>query len=108
MPHQQFPAVRIPQNHNMSEIQVLGVFVDLLKLHISSGKESYVVEHHHEFSEEIVYFDGWFELSGDEYLDGSIVFENIVELIEHGLIVLVCELFASFLLVFDGDGSLPF
>lgn len=87
----------------MSKIQVFTVFVDLFQFHISSRIESYVVENHHQLSEKIIYLDRWLQLSSDKYLYGSIVFQNIVELIKHGLVILLCEFLTSLLLIFNSD-----
>lgn len=65
------------------------------------------MEDHHDFFEEVVDLDWRFELRSDEYLDRGVIVEYIVELIEHGLVILFDKLFATFLLVLDSDGFLP-
>lgn len=61
---------------------------------------------HHDFFEEVVDLDWRFELRSDKYLDWRFIVEYIVELIEHGLVILLHELFPSFLFVLNSDGFL--
>jgi hypothetical protein len=91
----------------MSEIEILRVCVDILKFHVATRVVSHIMEHHHQFSQESITLYWWFELSSDENLDRPIVFENIVELIKHGLIVIFNKLLASFLLVLNCNRLLP-
>ena len=65
------------------------------------------MENHHQLTQKIVNFYGWFELRCDEYLDGPIVLQYFVELVEHSLIILFNELLSSFLFVLNSDGLLP-
>ena len=90
----------------MSKIQVFTIFIDLFQFHISSRIESNVVEYHHQLSEKIIYLHRGLQLSSDKYLYGPIIFQNIVELIKHGLVIFLCEFFTSLLLIFNGDGFL--
>jgi hypothetical protein len=87
----------------MSVVKILSVFVYFLKFHVSAGIESYIVEHHHDFFQEIIDFDGWFKLSCNKNFNRCIVFKNIVELVEHCLVVLLDKLLASLLLILDSD-----
>ncbi len=65
------------------------------------------MEDHHQLTQKVVDFYGWFELRCDEYFDGSVVLEYLIELVEHRLVVLFDELLPSFLLVLNSDGLLP-
>lgn len=65
------------------------------------------MEDHHDFFEEVVDLDWRFELRSDEYFDWRVIVEDVVELIEHSLVILLHELFPAFLFVFDSNWFLP-
>ena len=87
----------------MGESQCFTMTVDLLKLHISSWVVGNVVEDHHQFSQEIVDFDGRLKLRRDENFDRSILLEYAVEFVADGLVIVINELLTCFLLVLDSD-----
>ena len=60
MPHQQFPAVCKSEDHNMSEVQIFGVLVNLVQFHIATRVEGNIVENHHDLPQEVVDFHGRF------------------------------------------------
>ena len=60
MPDQQFPSVCESKNHNMSEVQIFGVLINLIQFHIAARVEGNIVEDHHNLSQEVVDLDGRF------------------------------------------------
>lgn len=107
VPDEQLPAVRVTQYHHMRIVERLGVLVNLFQLHVSPGVKGDVVKDHHDFFEEVVDLDWRLELRSDEYLDWCVIVEYVVELIEHGLVILLHKLFPAFLFVLDSDRLLP-
>ena len=101
MSDQQFPSIRISQNHNMSILQFLPMLINFIEFHIVSWVVSNIVKYHHQLSQKIVNFNWWFQLSCYQYFHRTIFFQYFVELVKHCLIVFFFKLFTCFLFVFN-------
>lgn len=109
VPDEHFPALTESDHYDMCEIQVFRVLIDLLEFHVSSWVEGHIVEHHHQLTQEVIDLFGRFQLSSHQYFDGSILFQDIVELIHESLFLIVLfELLSYFLLILDCHGLLSF
>ncbi len=95
------PMVVVPDNHNMGIVESFSVVIEFLEFHIGSGVIVDVMEHHHQLTEVVVDFLRRTDWSGEQDLDGCLLIQVLLELVQFRLIVLVQIFLTSLLLVLD-------